>query len=87
MARGVQRVFISLGAQGLLAAEGEDVLKLPALSCELVNVTGAGDAAMAAIVWSGIQGADLAESAMAALSAAAQTASCVSTVNPKLKLT
>ncbi len=87
MARGVRRVFISLGAQGLLAAEGEDVLKLPALSCELVNVTGAGDAAMAAIVWSGIQGADLAESAMAALSAAAQTASCVSTVNPKLKLT
>ena len=86
MAKGVRRVFISMGSQGLLAAEGEDVLKLPALSCEVVNATGAGDAAMAAIVWSGICGADLAESAMAALTAGAQTAACASTVNPKLKL-
>jgi len=86
MAKGVRRVFISMGSQGLLAAEGEDVLKLPVLSCEVVNTTGAGDAAMAAIVWSGIRGADLAESAMAALSAGAQTAACASTVNPKLKL-
>ena len=62
------------------------MLKLPALSCEVVNTTGAGDAAMAAIVWSGICGADLAESAMAALTAGAQTAACASTVNPKLKL-
>ena len=48
--RGVKRVLLSLGAEGMLAAEGERVLHLPRQKVEVVNTTGAGDAATAAMV-------------------------------------
>ena len=53
LAAGVKRVFVSLGAEGMLAAEGETLLRLPCPPCRVVNTTGAGDAATAAIVWAG----------------------------------
>ncbi len=53
------RVFVSLGADGMLAAEKEQLLCLPVYETEVVNVTGAGDAAAAAIVWSDLRGFSL----------------------------
>lgn len=79
---GVRRVFISLGAGGMLAAEGEKLLHLPSSPCRAVNTNGAGDAATAAVVWAGVRGLDLAETARAALSAGAQAAVCAET-NPQ----
>lgn len=84
MAIGVKRVFVSLGSDGIVAAEGETVIKLPCLKTEIVNTTGCGDAATAAIVWAGVHGADVVESASAAMKAAALTLQCPEAVSPDL---
>lgn len=81
---GVKRVFVSLGARGMLAGEGEDVIRLPNVKADVVNTTGAGDAATAALVWAGVNGLDLQASAMAALRAGALTTECIEANNPKL---
>ncbi len=83
---GVRRVFVSLGADGMLVAEGETLLRLPCFPCRVVNTTGAGDAAMAAAVWATLRGLDAEQSARAALSAGAQTAACDETNPLQLRL-
>ncbi len=82
--QGVERVFVSLGSDGIVAAEGSEIIKLPSEHVNIVNATGCGDAATAAIVWSGVHGLGLAESAAAAMKAAAMTIECAQTVNPEL---
>ncbi len=57
------RVFVSLGADGMIAAEHEKLLYLPVYETEVVNTTGAGDAAAAAVVWADLNGLDLEASA------------------------
>lgn len=84
MAQGVKRIFVSLGSDGIVAAEGGSVIKLPCIKTEIVNTTGCGDAATAAIVWAGVNGADLDESAEAAMKAATLTLQCAEAVNPDL---
>lgn len=86
LAAGVGRVFLSLGAEGLLAADGEEAMRLPRRPGRVINTTGAGDAMMAAIIWAGVQGFDLRRTAEAALSAGAQTCAVAGTNNPDLKL-
>lgn len=86
LAAGAGRVFLSLGADGMLAAEGDTLLRLPCQSGPVVNTNGAGDAASAALVWAGTRGLGLEQSARAALSAAAQAAACEETNPPDLKL-
>ena len=85
-AAGVKRAFVSLGAEGLVACEGETLLRLPCRPCRAVNATGAGDAAVAAIVWAGLRGLSLEETARAALAAGAQTVACAETNPPSLTL-
>lgn len=84
---GVEQVFISLGSEGILAAQGESLIRLPCENRPVVNTTGAGDAATAAIVWAGVHGLDLASAAAAALRAGAITAACPDTNSPDLRLT
>lgn len=81
---GVKRVFVSLGSDGIVATEGDTVIKLPCLSTDIVNTTGCGDASTAAIVWAGVQGEDVVVSASAAMKAAAMTAQCTEAVSPDL---
>lgn len=81
---GVKRVFLSMGDKGLLACEGETILRLPRKKAAVVNTTGAGDAAMAAMVWAGTHGLDLERSAKAALLAGALTCECREANNPRL---
>ena len=81
---GVQRVFITLGADGTLAADARQALHLPNPPVRLVNATGAGDAFTAALVWGETRGLDLRKSALAALSAAALAVESEATVSPKL---
>lgn len=78
---GVGQVFLSLGAEGLLAADRDRLLRLPCRELPVVNTNGAGDAATAAVVWAGVQGLDLEEAAQAALLAGAITAASPDT-NP-----
>ena len=83
--KGAGSVFLSLGADGILAASGGERILLPAERTEIVSTTGAGDAATAAIVWAEVQGLELAAAACAAVRAGAITAASEETVSPKLK--
>ena len=81
---GVHRVFVSLGAEGVFAADRNESLRLPIVRADARNTTGAGDAFMAALVWAYLQGMDLRQSAEAASAAAAIAAEGEETINPAL---
>ncbi|MBQ7058924.1 MAG: carbohydrate kinase family protein [Firmicutes bacterium] len=81
---GVKRVFISLGKDGVLAAEKEYMIHIPAPAVMVKNATGAGDAFMAGLVWAHLHGRGLEESAKAASKAAAVAVAGSETINPDL---
>ena len=59
LSQGVRRVFVSIGAGGMLYRGPEGVLRGGSRPVErMVNATGAGDAAMAGIVWATRRGMD-----------------------------
>ncbi len=84
LALGVHRLFISLGADGVYAAMGNQRLRLPNLPGTMVNTTGCGDAFMAALVWAYLEGMDLEETARAGLSAGAIAMESPETINPNM---
>lgn len=71
--KGVKRVFISMGANGIIAAEGDKLISLPCEIGPIINTTGAGDSATAAIVWANMNGLSLEDTALAAIRAGAIT--------------
>ncbi|MCX4370225.1 MAG: PfkB family carbohydrate kinase [Dysosmobacter sp.] len=81
---GLRRVFISLGAEGVFAADHNSRIQLPCLPAELVNATGCGDAFMAAIAWAYLQGTDLADTARAGLAASSIAMASRETINPSM---
>ena len=81
---GVHRMFISLGADGVFAAMGQERLLLPNLPGRMVNTTGCGDAFMAALVWAYLEGMDLRHTALAGLAAGAVAMESEETINPGL---
>ena len=58
---GVQRVFLSLGGDGVFAAQQGETHLEPICKAEMRNATGAGDAMMASLVWSFSRAATFAE--------------------------
>lgn len=84
LSTGLQRVFLSAGAEGLLAVSREAKVQLPILSTPIRSTTGCGDAAMAGIVWAHLQGLDLPHEAAAAMAAASIAAESPETVNPAM---
>ena len=80
----VNRVYISCGGDGMYAAEEGKLLRLPAERINVVNTTGAGDAATAAIVFAGVNGLGLEEAAALGMKAGALTCTCVEANNPEL---
>ena len=84
LALGVKRVFLSRGAQGLLVGEGETLFSLPCEDRPVVDATGAGDAALAAVVWADLQGWSLRRCAAAALRAGAVACSFPEANPPQL---
>ena len=81
---GLQRVFISLGADGVLAADHTGHLLLPVLPARMTNTTGCGDAFMAAITWAYLRGLSLEDTARAGLAASAIAMEGTETINPAL---
>ncbi len=81
---GLKQVYISLGAEGVLAAEANHRLRLPAPKGRIVNTTGCGDAFMAALVWAQLRGEGLEGCARAGLRAAAIAMAGAETINPAL---
>ena len=82
--KGVHRLFISMGADGVYAAMGSERLWLPNLPGQMVNTTGCGDAFMAAITWAYLEGMDLESTAKAALAAGSIAMESNETINPSM---
>ena len=82
--KGVHRLFISLGADGVYAAMEEQELWLPNLPGKMVNTTGCGDAFMAALVWAYLEGTDLRQTALAGLAAGSIAMESRETINPAM---
>lgn len=87
LATGMHRVFISLGAKGVYAANQRQRISLPCLPAAMVNATGAGDAFMAGLVWAYLEGTDLKNTATAGLAAAAIAIESEETINPAMSVT
>ena len=85
--KGVQRVFISMGADGVYAADSTQQMWLPNLPGQMVNTTGCGDAFMAALVWAYIQEMELKETALAGLAAGSIAMESPETINPAMSAT
>ena len=84
LAAGVKRVFITLGADGLLAAEGDKRLRLETRNRQTVNTTGCGDAFTAGLVWAFCRGLDLEGSARAGMAAASLAMESAETINQSI---
>ena len=81
---GIHRLFISLGGDGMLAAMGDEKILLPNLPGTMVNTTGCGDSAMAAVTWAYLEGTDLRGTALAGLAAGSITMESNETINPNM---
>jgi pseudouridine kinase len=84
---GVRRVFLSMGKEGMLAADKNNMYIVGGYPAEVVCTTGAGDSATAAIVWASTVVADsdsLVTAAKAANVVASMTVSVQETNNPDL---
>lgn len=82
---GIQRVFLSMNKDGIIAADHERMEIIPSCTNNIVCTTGAGDSSMAAIVWSFFNNnEDIVTVSQAANSAAAMTIECIETINPSL---
>lgn len=84
LSTGLQRVFISLGGDGVLAADHTSRIHLPVIPSAMVNTTGCGDAFMAAITWAYLQKADLQKTASAGLAASSIAMESQETINPAM---
>jgi len=84
LATGLQRVFISLGGDGVFAADHNTACHLPCLPVKMVNTTGCGDAYMAAIAWAYLEGTDLEDTARLGLAASSVAIESAETINPAM---
>ena len=82
--KGVKRVFLSMGSEGMLAATEEETYLLDNLPGHMVNTTGCGDAAMAALVWAWLEEKNTKDSALAGLAAGAIAMESAQTINPAM---
>ncbi len=80
--KGVRRVFISMGAEGVFAATAKKSLWHGIIPGKMVNTTGCGDAFMAALVWAYLEGLELEDSAAAGLAAGSIAMESDETINP-----
>ncbi|OQB23454.1 MAG: Pseudouridine kinase [Firmicutes bacterium ADurb.Bin182] len=81
LSKGVKKVFISLGEEGILYTdESNRGIAAPILG-KVVNTTGAGDAAMAALAWGWIKGLSAKQCAKAACRASSLALECEGAVN------
>lgn len=82
---GLKRVFISLGSEGVYVADQEGYhAKLPSYPAQVVSTSGCGDAFMAALAWSWLEGLPIEESAKAGLAASAITMETAEAINPEI---
>lgn len=82
---GLGTVFISLGAEGIYAADRSgDTAWVPCARCTVANATGSGDAVAAALAARMVRGDSLAETARWAVGAGALACEAETTINPAM---
>lgn len=82
---GLGAVFISLGAEGIYAADRSgDTAWIPCARCTVANATGGGDAVAAALAARMVRGDSLAETARWAVGAGALACEAETTINPAM---
>ena len=81
---GLERVFISLGAEGVFAADQNGAQLFPACPAAVKNTTGSGDAFMAGLVRAYLEGFTLSDTTRFASACASITAEGEETINPAL---
>ena len=83
---GVRQVYLSLGTDGVLAADKTRKLLIPAICCDARGHTGAGDAFMAGLVYAYCNGMNAEDSAKTASAAAAIAVQSTDTINPRMSV-
>jgi len=83
---GVEIAVITLADQGLVYATPSESGHIPAIKCEIVDLTGAGDALTAAIIFGLLNDFPVDEAVRLGVSAATLTLQCRETVHPELSL-
>ena len=78
---GLERIFITLGKSGSAAASGRKIVYAPAFPTDVRCTTGAGDAFMASLIHSYLNGTDTEEALRCASAAASFAVECAATVN------
>ena len=81
---GLKHPFVSCGKAGIITFDGANLISVPARIVPCINSTGAGDAATAAIIYSGIHGFSPRKTAVLAEAAGALTVNCNENVNPDI---
>jgi len=84
LACGVQQVVLTLGADGLLAADPRGIERIAAVSARIVDATGAGDSLIATTLVALGKGCSLADAARLGTAAAALTVESPASVRPDL---
>jgi pseudouridine kinase len=79
-----QRVFISLGSQGVYVCDGNKHIHLHSPPIEVINATGAGDAFMAGLVYAYLKGMNIEDTAWIAMGASRLALSHPDTINLNL---
>ena len=85
-AMGIQEVFITLGADGVVYSSSKLTQSYPALPAEVVNATGSGDAFLAGMVFAHTQGITGEAAVPYGLKAAKASLEVEEMVNPDLQL-
>ena len=85
-AMGIHEVFVTLGADGVVYSSSKLTQSNPALSAEVVNATGSGDAFLAGVVFAHTQGITGEAAVPYGLKAAKASLEVEEMVNPDLQL-
>nr|WP_072889524.1 PfkB family carbohydrate kinase [Tepidibacter formicigenes] len=84
--KGVKKIFISLGKEGVFCADENTFKFIPNPKVKVINATGAGDAFISGLVYSHINEFDLEYSAKFAMSASILALSHKDTINPNMSI-
>lgn len=82
--QGVQRVFLSLGSDGVFYSDQSEQEFIPAIPVSMVNANGAGDAFLAGLAHSWTQQWSTLKSTKFAMAAAVLALSSIATINPNM---
>lgn len=86
LARGAQRIILTLGERGLIATDSSGSASVGAIKAQVADATGAGDALIAATLVAMLDGRSLVEAARLGVAAATLTLESTASVRPDLSL-